>query len=80
MYVEIVINILNIPLLLKESFWLIIHLVPFRCHHSKTDCMNRSLAVHFIISVLSLGLIFAEEIKPCKFEIQNLSVASSVKF
>ena len=47
-------------------------LVLFRCHHSNTDCMNGSFKVHFII--------FIEEIEPCQFEIQNFSVANSVKF
>ena len=47
----------------------------FRCHHSNTDCMNSTFH-----AVLTLGFIFIEEIEPCQFEIQNFSVASSVKF
>ena len=44
------------------------------------DWMNSSFKVHFMISVLTLVLIFIEEIEPCQFEIQNSSVASSMKF
>ena len=40
--------------------------------------MNNSFKVLFMISVLTLGLIFIEEIKPCQFEIRNSSVPSSV--
>ena len=29
-----------------------------------------------MLSVLTLGLIFIEEIEPCQFEIENVSVAS----
>ena len=32
-----------------------------------------------MLSVLTLGLIFIEEIEPFQFEIQNVSVASYVK-
>ena len=40
-----------------------------------------TVLVHFMISVLSLGFIFIEEIEPCQwFEIQNFSVASSMMF
>ena len=49
---------------------------PFRSHHSNTDCMERRL---YFMYVLTLGLIFSEEIEPCQIEIQNSSVASSMK-
>ena len=40
-----------------------------------------TVLVHFMLSMLSLGFIFIEEIEPCKwFETQNFSVASSVVF
>ena len=38
-----------------------------------TDCINSCLKM---LSVLTLGLIFIEEIEPCQFEIENVSVAS----
>ena len=40
-------------------------------NYSHTDCMNSSFKVHFMLSVLTLGLIFIEEIEPYQFEIQN---------
>ena len=41
--------------------------------------MNSTFKVH-MVSVLSLGFDFIEEIEPCQIEIQNVSIASSVKF
>ena len=42
--------------------------------------MNSSFKLNFMLSVLTVGFSFLEEIKPCQFEIQNFSAASSVKF
>ena len=69
-------------MLLEESSKAKLNVIQYRfeCHHSNTDCMNSPFKVHFMISVLILSLIFIEEIEPCQFEIQNFSVASSVKF
>ena len=39
---------------------------PFGYHHSNTDCMNSTVVM---LSVLTLSLIFSEEIEPCQFEI-----------
>ena len=36
------------------------------------------LKIYVMLSVLSLGLIFSEEIEPCQIEIQSSSVASSM--
>ena len=58
------------PLLLEESFWQQ-NETP---NHSNTDRMNSSFKVHFMLSVLTLGLIFIEEIEPYQFEIQNWQV------
>ena len=35
---------------------------PFGYHHSNTDCMNSTVVM---LSVLTLGLIFSEEISEC---------------
>ena len=47
-------------------------------NHAWNRSKNRQSKRAFMISVLTLGLIFIEEIKPCQFEIRNSSVPSSV--
>ena len=44
-----------------------------------TDCMISSLK-WLILSLLIVGFIFLEEMKPCQFEIQKIFVASSVRY
>ena len=40
--------------------------------HSNSNCMNSSFQVNVMLSELTVGFIFIDEIEPCRFEIQNL--------
>ena len=60
---------------IKDIFFVVGRVGKFECviqtYHSNTNCMNSSFKVHLMLSVLTLGFIFLEEIEPCHFEIPN---------